>query len=192
MQKKRDGRFTFGFLKALGVPLPVASRCYSPGMSWYSFVFVAKWKLNGSVHRISTFFDRRSPSRSGLPGLMDQMAGVQAKQRSLHTQEVFAKQMRNNLNLMSLESCMCTFAQVFADRLHFVLCCAMLRCVSLPFQSKRAQSPLVGSPQLLGLGSHAQTLRPCGLLRDDTSMAWCPPFRLWYRCKCDSDTMWHR
>lgn len=102
---------------------------------------------------------------------MDQMAGVQAKQRSLHTQEVFAKQMRNNLNLMSLGSCMCAFAQVFADRLHFVLCCAMLRCVSLPFQSKRAQSPLVGSPQLLGLGSHARTLRPCGLLRDDTSMA---------------------
>ena len=81
------------------------------------------------------------------------MAGVQAKQRSLHTQEVFAKQMRNNLNLMSLGSCMCAFAQVFADRLHFVLCCAMLRCVSLPFQSKRAQSPLVGSPNCWGWGA---------------------------------------
>ena len=64
---------------------------------------------------------------------------------------------------------MFAFAQVFADRFHFVLCCTMLRYVALPFQSKRAESPLVGSPLLLGLGSHALTLRPRDLL--DASMS---------------------
>ena len=158
-------------------------------MSWYSFVFVAK------VEALVPYIEfPHSLIADRPPGVACQASWIKWPEcrpnREVFThRRFFAKQMRNNLNLMSLGSCMCAFAQVFCWSLAF---CAMLRYVSLPFQSKRAQSPLVGSPQLLGLGGHARTLRPCGLLRDDTSMAWCPPFRLWYRCKCDSDTMWHR